>query len=305
MIADQLQSHLSSAQELLQQNRLDDASREAELAVDQYWMTGDSQIAAALPLLSTIRHATGGSESLFSNLDDLPKSLSDSLVFEAARLHEEFHSEASSGMLSDVNEFLANWIGEEHGYHQQLAEVERRDVEDDADEKIEELIAQIEGLKADGRKKLAVEVALELANEYTLRKMNRKACRLYKQILRKSKRYELTELRIDGLLDFGQFFSQLGMLENAERVLRLAAGVARKASDRDRYSHVLASLGVVLAHAGKESAEKYLQKASSMLSPWDAEAEIVNRHLESIRNGESCDCPATPDFSDSDELDWD
>jgi tetratricopeptide (TPR) repeat protein len=229
----------------------------------------------------------------------LPKSLSDSLVFEAARLHQKSHSDASSSMLSDVKGFLSNWIGEEHGYLHQL------DEGSGSDEKVEELIAQIEGLKADGNKQLAVEVALELANEYTQRKMNRKACRLYKQVLRKSKRYELTELRIDGLLDFGKFFSQLGMVENAERVLRLAAGVAKRAGNRERYSHVLAALGVVLTHAGQQSAEKYLQKASSMLSPWDVAAEIVNHHLEAIRAGNSCDCPVTTVDSDSSEFDWD
>ena len=305
MIAGQLQSHLNSAQGLLQQNSFDAASREAELAVDQYWMTGDAQIAAALPLLSTIRHAIGVDGSLFSSLDDLPKSLSDSLVFEATRLHQNSHSDASFRMLSDVKEFLSNWIGEEQNYLHQLDEGISADEGISSDEKVEELIAQIEGLKADGNKQLAVEVALELANEYTQRKMNRKACRLYKQVLRKSKRYELTELRIDGLLDFGKFFSQLGMAENAERVLRLAAGVARKAGNRERYSHGLAALGVVLMHSGHPSAKKYLQKAISMLSTWDVEAEIANHHLEAIRAGNSCDCPVTTVDSDSSEFDWD
>ena len=119
----------------------------------------------------------------------------------------------------------------------------------------------------------------------------RKACSLFKQVLVKSKRYGLTKVRIDGLLDFGQFFSRLGKVEEAERVLRLAAGVARKAQDNDRYPHTIAALGVVLAHAGSDSAKHYLTKAKQLLSPWDVETDIVNEHLEAIHEGRPCDCP--------------
>jgi len=299
MIAAQLQSHLDSAQSLLEANHLDAAMREAELVVDHCWMMGDSQIAAALPLLSTIRHAHGVTQSVFSELDELPRSLSSDLVAEATILHEESSNDASSSMLSDLNDFLGTWLGEGHGYDLLPAE------ENEVDEKVDELIAQIERLKAEGNKKLAVEVALELANEYALRKMNRRACKLYKQVLKKSKRYNQTEVRIDGLLDFGQFFSRLGMGEEAERVLRLAAGVARKAADQDRFARVMVALGVVLAHGGKESAERYLLKANSMVSLWDVEAGIVSHHLEAIREGKSCGCPRIENPSTSSGIDKD
>ncbi len=298
MIADQLQSHLSSDQELLKQGRIAPALREAEFTVDEFGMAGDVRIASALPLLSLLRHAIGVDDSPFADLCDLPKSLSSNLAFEATLLHGRSPSDASAKMLDDWDGFMSVWIGNDHGLLGPLSQPEA------CSEKASELIVQIEQLKADGKKKLAVEVALELANEYAFRNENRKACKLFKQVLGKAKRYELTNVRIDGLLGFGQFFTRLGMVKDAERALRLAAGVARRTSDADRYSHVIAALGVVLAHAKKESAKKYLTKASVLLSPWDVEADIVNHHLESIREGKLCDCPEASSSSSLSGTDW-
>lgn len=286
MIADhQLQSYLGSAQSLFESGEFEAALTEAELAVDECWKTGASQIAAALPFLSMLRHTTGENESLFRDLQDLPKSLSSDLTSQAKLLHEHARSAASARMLADVNQFVETWIASDNNPDLRVVP----DANDD--EKVSELMAQIKQLRASGRKSVAVEIALELANEYVHRNEDRKACSLFKQVLVKSKRYGLTKVRIDGLLDFGQFFSRLGKVEEAERVLRLAAGVARKAQDNDRYPHTIAALGVVLAHAGSDSAKHYLTKAKLLLSPWDVETDIVNEHLEAIHEGRPCDCP--------------
>lgn len=291
MAIGQLQSHFQAAMKHLEEGSLQNASREAELAVDDFWKFGDPKIVQALPLFSMLRHATGVEGDAFQSLNDMPKSLSKELLSEANELHQSRADEASARMLADVNNFVDRWVGEQAVFWSQEAAAESKD------EKIEGLIEQIEQLKAEGKSDLAVETALQLANEHVIRGNKRRAYGNFMQVLKKAKGPKRVSIRIETLLDFGQFMSQLGKLDDARRALRLAAGVAKKARDKSRFSQAVAALGVVLMHAGeRESAKRCLKKADSMLSPWDLEADIVREHLEAIKEGKTCDCP--------DSMDW-
>jgi len=287
-----LQSHYRNAQKLLRDGDIEAASREAELAVDEFWKSGDSRVVQALPLLSLLRHASDVDGDLFESLEDLPTSLSDRLLTEATLLQNQHQNDASAKMLADVSCFMTRWVGE----------VQKAVV----DEKVTGLRSQIAQFYADGKRDLAVEASLELANEYALRGKGKRAFKLFKQVAEKSKRPGRTAVRINCLLDFGQFMSRSGKPADAERLLGIAAGVSRNARDKEKFAHVIATLGVVLMHQSKnEPARKHLEKARSMLSAWDVEADIVNHHLEALKEGTPCDCPeATSDLSFAD-ADWD
>ena len=301
MTVEQLNSHYFDARKYIIDGDFDAAICEAELAVDEFWRDADPRIAAALPLLSFLQHKNQIGVDLFTTLDDLPTRFSEELLAEAKLLHEEQQNVASERMLSDVERFLRTWSG------QSLQEnVVLPDTMDASDEKITELRSQILQFYADGKRDLAVETSLELANEYAIRRKDRRAFGIFVQVLKKSKRPGRTSIRINGLLDFGQFMSRLGRTDDAERLLRLASGVAKKARDSEKFSHAIASLGVVLMHASKnEQAKKYLKKASQLLSPWDVESDIVNDHLEALREGRSCDCPESATRILFDVADWD
>lgn len=299
-----IQSHYYLAQELLSQGQLGSASREAELAVDGFWKEGDARITQALPLLSMLRHCRQAEGDLFESLVDLPTSFSDSLMFESMSLHEQYQNDASAKMMADVNRFMKRWANDSIFEEVPLQDeaVEKKPV----DEKVSCLREQIAQFYADGKRDLAVEASLQLANEYALRGKNKRAFKLFTQVAAKSKRPERTPVRIDCLLDFGQFMSRNSKLTDAERLLRIAAAVARNARDKDRFARVLVALGVVLAHQSKDdSAKKYLEKAKSMLNVWDVEIDIVEQHLAALADGVSCECPtAVADLSFA-GVDWD
>lgn len=282
-----LQSHFTVAQSLFKEGELAAACREAELAVDEFWKDGDSDITQALPLLSMLRHARQSEGNVFDTLDDLPTSHSHALLSEATQLHEQYQTDASLKMMSDVNSFISRWVGEEdQTWHEALHP------DPVGETKVEELRSQVAQFYSQGSRNLAVETSLELAKEYALRGKHRRAFDLFRQVVKKSNRTDRVAIRINGLLDFGQFMSRLGKPADAERLFRLAAGVSRKAKDREKYAHVMAALGVVLMHQEKNDlAKRYLKKAGSMLEDWDVEADIVSNHLEALREGAPCDCP--------------
>lgn len=298
-----LQSHYTVAQTLFKEGELAAACREAELAVDQTWKDGDSEVTRTLPLLSMLRHADQRDGDIFESLDDLPTSLAPSLLSEATQLHEQFQTDASSKMISNVNLFVGRWAGEgNQTWHQDQEPVPAPVV----DEKIEKLRRQITQLYSDGKRDLAVETSLELANEYALRGKNKRAFDLFIQVVKKSRSAERTSIRINGLLDFGQFMSSVGKPADAERVFRLAAGVVRKAKDREKYANVIAALGVVLMHQEKnDSAKRYLEKARSLLVARDIETDIVSNHLEALKDGVGCDCSEASLSVPFVEADWD
>ena len=291
MTTDQLQSHFQAAMNFLDQGSLETASREAELAVDDFWKYGSLEVTRALPLYSMLRHATGVGGDVFKTLDDMPTEFSKNLLSEATLLYENHGDEASAKMLADVNRFLQRWGNEQPTFKERSTSPALVE-----DEKIAGLIAQIQQLDKDGKREIALEMTLQLANEYADRNCKRRAYGNFMQVLRKSKREDRTGLRIDALLDFGQFMSRLGKLEDAKRALRLAAGVAKKSREKQRFAQAVAALGVVLLHAGEnESAWQRLKTADKMLSPWDLEADIVKEHLEAMKEKRSCDCPEVTD----------
>jgi len=299
MTSGQLQSHFQAAVKLLDEGSLDQAYRSAELAVDDCWKFGNPEIVQALPLYAMLRHATGIGGDLFKSLDDMPAAFSSKLLSEAMLLHERRHDKASSLMLADVNRFLKRWGNEQPTFSDKVAPAKGDD------EKVTDLILQIEDLKQEGKRDLALETTLQLANEYAHRGNKRRAYGNFMEVLRKSKQSGRTSVRIDALLDFGQFMSRLGKLDDARRVLRLGVGVAKKARDKERFAHLIAALGIVLMHAGeKDGAKNCLKKANAMLSPWDLDADIVKEHLEALKEDMPCGCPeATDSFSVSD-ADW-
>jgi len=120
---------------LLEQGSLQEASREAELAIDDYWKSGDPKVTQALTLLSMLRHATDGRGDVFESLEDLPTSLSQNLLSEAKLLNEQHGSAASSKMLRDVTKFVDRWLN--------LAESKPSEDQGE-DEKVTELIAEIQ-----------------------------------------------------------------------------------------------------------------------------------------------------------------
>ena len=300
MSVEMLQSHYCAARSHMRDGELKVALVEAELAVDQFWKDGDSKITQALPLLSLLRHASQSEEDTFESLDDLPTSFSPQLLSEATLLHEEHQSDASMKMMADVNGFIKRWVGEENQtWHEQA------DFNPLADDRIESLKSQITQFYSDGSRDRAIEASLELANEYANLGQDKRAFKLFRQVVEKSKRAGRTNIRIDGLLDFGQFMSRIEKLDDAERLMRLAAGVARKANDREKYAHVIAALGVVLMHQGKdEQAIKYLEKARLLLTVWGVDSDTVNQHLEALRKGVSCNCIESLELSFVD-VDWD
>ncbi|QEG23183.1 hypothetical protein [Mariniblastus fucicola] len=380
MNVEQLQSHLVAARALLDEGDLPAAAQQAELAVDEFWKLGDDRIAEALPLLSLLRYASEGNRAdgdLFESLDDLPKSLSFSLLEEAAKLHDDCSNDASAKMLSDVRSFLSRWIGESAFENEVENEVETEpslaeesiaepvvsfesldepsteiepvpDVEPVAevepvpevdpvpevepvhaiepspaiqpdepepetveptnpvDEKIHDLRAQIKQFYAEGERELAVETSLELANEYAIRGKKQRASDLFVQVLKKSKLKQRTKLRLAGLLDFGRFLLRIRKPNEAQRILRIAAGVAKKAGDEEKFSLAIAWLGIALMHDGqRDAAKRFLGKAATQLSPWDVEADLVKQHLEALDEGSDCACPeATIEMSLS-GADWD
>ena len=178
--------------------------------------------------------------------------------------------------------------------------------EEIVDEKIAGLREQILQFYADDKRDFAVEASLQLANEYALRGKNERAFKLFTQVAQKSKRPERTSVRIDCLLDFGQFMSRNNNLADAERLLRIAAGVARNARDEKRFARVLVALGVVLMHQSKnEVAKKHLERANSMLNVWDVELDIVKQHLKALAEGVPCECRATVSDLSLTGTDWD
>lgn len=304
MTVKQLNSHYLEARERLEEGSIDAAVRKAELAVDEFWRDGDSRIAEALPLLSFLRHKSQIDGDIFTTLDDLPASFYDALLAEATHLHQQRQESASKKMLSDVDRFLRTCVADSQ--LENAVATETPDSKEVADEKITDLRSQIVQFYADGKRELAVEASLELANEYAIRGKDRRAFNLYLQVLKKSKRPDRSKVRVNSLLDFGRFMSRIGKTSDAERLLRVAAGVAKKSADSEKFAQAVASLGVVLMHRSKnESAKKFLEKAHSMLSPWDVESDKVNDHLEALRSGTACDCPeaATEVFFDA--ADWD
>ena len=178
--------------------------------------------------------------------------------------------------------------------------------EEIVDEKIAGLREQILQFYADDKRDFAVEASLQLANEYALRGKKKRAFKLFTQVAQKSKRPERTSVRIDCLLDFGQFMSRNNNLADAERLLRIAAGVARNARDEKRFARVLVALGVVLMHQSKnEVAKKHLERANSMLNVWDVELDIVKQHLKALAEGVPCECRATVSDLSLTGTDWD
>ena len=170
--------------------------------------------------------------------------------------------------------------------------------DDSKDEKLADLIAEIEQFQADGNIELAVEASLQLANEHALRGNRHRAYATYRQVLRKAKRPGRTILRINALIDFGKFMAGLEKFDDAVHVLKFAAGVAKKSKDKERFAQALAALGIVSLHSGDaKSAKRYLKKAQSMLEPWDAEADIVAEHLQAIDEGKPCNCSSASDAS--------
>ena len=178
--------------------------------------------------------------------------------------------------------------------------------EEIVDEKIAGLREQILQFYADDKRDFAVEASLQLANEYALRGKKKRAFKLFTQVAQKSKRPERTSVRIDCLLDFGQFMSRNNHLADAERLLRITAGVARNARDEKRFARVLVALGVVLMHQSKnEVAKKHLERANSMLNVWDVELDIVKQHLKALAEGVPCECRATVADLSLTGTDWD
>jgi tetratricopeptide (TPR) repeat protein len=300
MAIQQLQSHFQSAMNLLEQGSLEAATRAAELAVDDYWKFGSEEITRALPLYSMLRHATGCAGDVFESVNDLPAAFSSRLLSEAAQLHEVRDDEASWKMYVDVKNFLYGRGDAPSTFQDELLPSATAE-----NEKIAGLIAQVSQLEKDGKPDLALETALQLANEYADRGCKRRAYGNFREVMRKAKRRGRTTIRIDALLDFGQFMSRLGKLDDANRALLLAAGIARKAREKERFAHAVAALGVVLMHAGKiESAMQRLKTADKMLNPWDLEADIVKEHLEAIAAKRPCDCPTALDGFQVPESSW-
>jgi len=349
MSTELLQTHFDAAQMLLEEGEFVAASREAELAVDEFWKDGSPEIAKALPLLALLNQVNDVDVDIFQSLEDLPVSLSESLVAESSRLHDQYQSDASLEMMNCVNTFVQRWATVEKPpgdleVEPEFAEPEFAETDfikpsdvaesdqpsepeldeiialdeitalDEAtdivpssetntlqelkpvvDEKVSLLRAQIVELYALGKRDLAVETSLELANEYASRGKKRRAFKLFRQVVEKSKRPRRTELRINGLLDFARFMSGNGKLADAERLLRLAAGVAKKTQDKNKFAAVLGSLGVVLMHQSKnDSAQKYLQKASLLLNEIGIESDVVHEHLDALVHDAPCGCSEAP-----------
>ena len=275
--------HLELAQELIGNHDLETAAIEAETAVDLCWKYGDAKITRALPLLSYINYSSGSVQCLFKELDDLPDSMASSLMEEAAKLDYRFHNLASTNVVNDVRRFLAR-------YESFAIKNPPPTVMDVNDEKIVLLKEQVIEHKAAGKKRLALETMIELANEYSFRFQNHRALDLYRLILKQAWRYKFTDVRTVGLFEFGRFYAKLHRLEDAERVFRLGAGVAKKARDRDRYAKMVAELGIVLAHAKKRAAPKYLHKAKEMLDDDSDRSKDVLHHIDAICSGTECKC---------------
>ena len=233
-------------------------------------------------------------------------SVFEEMLFGEAVAEQGFIFEEEAVEEAVVDELLFEEAIDEESVDEESVDEKAVVPEEIVDEKIAGLREQILQFYADDKRDFAVEASLQLANEYALRGKKKRAFKLFTQVAQKSKRPERTSVRIDCLLDFGQFMSRNNKLADAERLLRIAARVARNARDEKRFARVLVALGVVLMHQSKnEVAKKHLERANSMLNVWDVELDIVKQHLKALAEGVPCECRATVSDLSLTGTDWD
>jgi tetratricopeptide (TPR) repeat protein len=162
-------------------------------------------------------------------------------------------------------------------------------------DKVEQLRDEMLHFKKAGQKESALNVMLRLAKLYWETDRYREAVNQYRLVIKQAKAHKFPAIQFDGLHQCAELYASLARNDDAERLFRIAAGVAKKYRQQDRFAQSILSLGVLLCHEGNFMASrKVLLRAEAMFKTANVEQQIIQRHLDFMDGGQRCDCPNAP-----------
>ena len=274
--------------------------------MDVYWKNGDARVGTALAIYSFASRAGGSTVSVFNELDDLPVDCVNKLGVESLELSQELNGNWCVDSLSDVWRFVEQNFGAENELANQLSvaikeksyDFESRS--DDVSAWDEDRIAlrqqEIIRLEVKKQMELACEETLLLARDLSRAGRHKESLECYRTAIDGASQLQDPSAKIDAFHQCGVFFDGLGRSDQAESLLRQAAGLAKQSRQRERYADVMNSLGVCLFHCGKhDSAKKALYQSLKLLGLENEKAQPVLQHLDCINRDVDCDCERLSD----------
>lgn len=273
----------------------------AEHAVDVFWKNGDIRVGHALAIYNFANRAGGAKASPFEDMSDLPADAVGKLADESLELAQELNGNWCVDSLVDVWQFVEQEFGVGSELANQLSvAIKEKSYDFEAMSDVDPLwdddriaLRQQEILRLEVKKQmeLACEETLLLARDLSAAGRQREAIDCYRTAIDGASQLEDPSAKIDAFLQCGAYLDRLGRSDQAESLLRRAAGLAKQSRQREMYAEVMSALGICLFHLGKvDSAKKALYQSLKLLGLESEKAQPVLRHLDCINRDVACDC---------------
>ncbi|MGE0325486.1 MAG: hypothetical protein AB7K71_22360 [Polyangiaceae bacterium] len=282
---------------LYEQGEIEEALALVDGAVQTLASLGDPGVAPALALRAFVVKAYSPVEPSFPEEMELPAELVETLAEAALERVPQSAPPLALLALSDIEALVRQSLGDTHRLRGALlAQTVRTAAEAGDDDAQLRALGVLEQLaKGAGDLLGQADIQIALAEAHAAQGRQAEAIAAFEQAARfaaqgRPARATAPRVLALGLARHAQYRAAIGDDEESRELMEQSVEAARDSKEQELIGSCLTTQGVLLQHAGDESASGKLEAALDLLPLGHPDADIATEHLEALDEGRPCGC---------------